>query len=123
MASEPEWGSTPALQVVSRFVDVEFDEGWLAQLQAVAELLSAQLGCVSVLVGRSLDDPGGWVLTSEWESVGQYRRALSSYEVKVQGVPVLARAVDEPSAFELLYSNRGGEVTQATSALDADSAG
>jgi hypothetical protein len=34
--------------------------------------------------------------------VGAYRRALSSYEVKMTVVPLLSRALDEPSAFEII---------------------
>ena len=51
-------------------------------------------------VGRNVDDPGLWVLTTEWEGPGAYRRALSSYDVKVTAVPTLSRALDEPSAYE-----------------------
>ena len=40
------------------------------------------------------------MLTTEWESVGAYRRALSAYDVKLTAVPVLSRALDEPSAYE-----------------------
>jgi hypothetical protein len=36
-----------------------------------------------------------------WRDVGSYRRALSSYDVKVTAVPLLSRALDEPSAYEL----------------------
>ncbi|MGH8965474.1 MAG: antibiotic biosynthesis monooxygenase, partial [Actinomycetes bacterium] len=52
-------------------------------------------------------DPGLWVLQTRWENVGSYRRALSSYDVKVGAVPLLSRAVDEPSAYELVEG--GGE--------------
>ncbi|HSS66940.1 MAG TPA: antibiotic biosynthesis monooxygenase, partial [Nocardioidaceae bacterium] len=48
------------------------------------------------------DEPSLWLLTTEWRDVGSYRRALSSYEVKAQVVPLLSRAIDEPSAFEVL---------------------
>ena len=34
-----------------------------------------------------------------WDNVGSYRRALSSYDVKVAVVPLLAQAVDEATAF------------------------
>ena len=37
-----------------------------------------------------------------WENVGAYRRALSSYDVKLHAVPLLGRAIDEPSAFEVV---------------------
>ena len=39
---------------------------------------------------------------TRWENVGAYRRALSSYDVKLQAVPLLSRAVDEPSAYEVV---------------------
>jgi hypothetical protein len=42
------------------------------------------------------------VLTTEWENVGAYRRALSSYEVKVGAVALLSTAIDEPSAYEVV---------------------
>jgi hypothetical protein len=42
------------------------------------------------------------VLTTTWEHVGAYRRALSSYDVKLNAVPLLSRALDEPSAYELV---------------------
>ena len=37
---------------------------------------------------------------TEWEGPGAYRRALSSYDVKLAAVPTLSRAIDEPSAYE-----------------------
>jgi len=59
-------------------------------------------GFLSGVIGRALDDPGLWALETRWESVGAYRRALSSYEVKMTVEPLLSRALDEPSAFEII---------------------
>ena len=42
------------------------------------------------------------MLTTQWEHVGAYRRALSAYDVKLGAVPLLSRALDEPSAFEVV---------------------
>ncbi|MEJ7630300.1 MAG: antibiotic biosynthesis monooxygenase [Nocardioidaceae bacterium] len=64
--------------------------------------LGACRGFLSGAVGRALDDPGLWLLETRWESVGAYRRALSSYEIKMAVVPLLSRAVDEPSAYEII---------------------
>jgi hypothetical protein len=64
--------------------------------------LGACRGFVGGQVGRALDDPGLWLLHTQWESVGAYRRALSSYEIKLAMAPSLAKAVDEPSAFEVI---------------------
>jgi hypothetical protein len=70
----------------------------------VAGRLAARDGCRGVEVGRASDDPSLWVLSSRWESVGAYRRALSDYEIKVNAIPFLSRAIDEPTAFEVLFS-------------------
>lgn len=91
--------------VVNRFRAAAFDDGGVAlraDLLAVHALLATRPGYVDGTLGRNLDDPALWVLTTRWEHVGAYRRALSSYEVKLHGVPVLSRAIDEPSAYEVV---------------------
>ena len=65
-------------------------------------LLSGLPGFVRGHLGRAADDPDLWVLASEWEGVGAYRRALSSYDVKMTAPAVMAYAVTEPSAYEVL---------------------
>ena len=42
------------------------------------------------------------MLQTLWAGPGAYRRALSSYDVKLHAVPVLGRAVDEPGAYEIV---------------------
>lgn len=87
--------------VVNRFrVPMEQQEQFRRDLQAAADVLADRPGHVRGRLGRNTDDPELWVLTTEWESVGAYRRALSAYDVKLTAVPVLSRAIDEPSAFE-----------------------
>lgn len=71
-----------------------------ADLEAALGVLSAQVGFEDGRLGRSVDDPSLWVMVTRWRDVGSYRRALSSYDVKVGAVPLLSRAIDEPSAFE-----------------------
>jgi len=88
--------------VVNRF---RGGEGLRADLEGVLALLAAQPGYVEGSIGRNLDEPDLWVLTTRWESVGTYRRALSSYDLKLHGLPVLSRAIDEPSAYELVEPN------------------
>lgn len=78
-----------------------------ADLETAHALLAAQSGYVDGTVGRNVDDPELWVLTTRWESVGAYRRALSAYDVKVGAVPLLSRAIDEPSAYELVEPGAG----------------
>lgn len=91
--------------VVNRFRAGEDPAALRAALERVHALLAAQRGYVDGRLGRNLDDPDLWVLTTRWEHVGAYRRALSSYDVKLHGVPVLSRALDEPSAYEVVEPN------------------
>ena len=75
-------------------------EAFRADLERALEVLAQQKGHVAGRVGRNLDEPELWVLFTEWENVGSYRRALSSYDVKMTAVATLSRAIDEPSAYE-----------------------
>lgn len=89
--------------VVNRFrVPMHEQEQFRSDLQGAREALAARPGHVASRVGRNADDPQLWVLTTEWEGVGAYRRALSAYDVKLTAVPVLSRAIDEPSGYELV---------------------
>jgi quinol monooxygenase YgiN len=89
--------------VVTRFrVPATEAEEFRADLDRAHGALAARPGYVDGAVGRNVDDPELWVLTTRWEHVGAYRRALSSYDVKLEAVPLLSRALDEPSAYELV---------------------
>lgn len=100
-------------------------EEFLGRARAALEVLSARPGFVRGQLGRSVDEPGSWVLTCEWESVGAYRRALSAYEVKLHATPLLATARDEASAFEGLLTAGPDGLREIASdrAVDADTAG
>jgi hypothetical protein len=50
-------------------------------------------------------------MSLQWVDVGAYRRALGAYDVKVVTTPLLSRALDEPSAYEILA---GDGATPAT---------
>ncbi|KAA1417788.1 antibiotic biosynthesis monooxygenase [Nocardioides humilatus] len=89
--------------VVNRFrVSASQEAAFRADLTVAHDVLAARPGYVGGEIGRNLDDPDLWVLTTRWESVGAYRRALSSYDVKLSAVPILSRALDEPSAYEVV---------------------
>jgi len=83
-------------------VPLEEGETFRAELAEVRAVLAERPGYVDAQVGRNLDDPTLWVLTTRWDNVGAYRRALSSYDVRLHAVPLLSRALDEPSAYELV---------------------
>ncbi|MEO5709471.1 MAG: antibiotic biosynthesis monooxygenase family protein [Nocardioidaceae bacterium] len=89
------------LVVVNRFrVDETGADAFRGDVHAALAALAERPGYEGGHVGRNVDDPGLWLLTTSWANVGSYRRALSSYDVKVTAVPLLSRAVDEPSAYE-----------------------
>lgn len=93
---------------VTRYrVDPSEASSFLEQARAALAALAKRPGWRGGQVGRATDDPTLWILTSEWDGVGAYRRALSAYEVTVAAVPLLSRAIDEPTAFELLTSVDG----------------
>jgi hypothetical protein len=89
--------------VVNRFRVPETEqEAFRDDLERARQALAVQGGFVRGSIGRNVDDPELWVLTTEWEGPGAYRRALSAYDVKLSAVPTLSRALDEPSAFEVV---------------------
>ena len=89
--------------VVNRFRVEEATAGtFRAEVEQAHAALAARPGYVDGAVGRNVDDPTLWVLTTRWRNVGSYRRALSAYDVKVTAVPLQSRALDEPSAYEVL---------------------
>jgi len=75
-----------------------------ADIATALEAFSACTGFVSGEFGQNLDDPSLWSLVTHWENVGSYRRALSNLNVKMNAIPLLARAIDEPGAYERPYS-------------------
>jgi hypothetical protein len=112
--------------VVTRFRVPEPDgEAFLADAGLALAALAARPGYRSGRVGRAVEDPLAWIVQTEWDGVGAYRRALSAYEVKVQAAPLLGRALDEVSAYEVLIADGQNSVGEGASAraADADSAG
>ena len=75
-----------------------------AQLSVALDAFSACAGFVSGEFGQNLDDTTLWSLVTHWENVGSYRRALSNLNVKMNAIPLLARAIDEPGAYERSYT-------------------
>jgi heme-degrading monooxygenase HmoA len=99
---------------VTRYRVPEADAaGFLTRARDALAVLAERPGWRTGHIGRAVDDPTLWLISTEWADVGSYRRALSSYEVKVSAVALLSQAIDEPTAFELL-------TTTNTSARAAD---
>jgi hypothetical protein len=95
-------------------------EGGFAERAAVAlRVLAARPGYLRGSASRATDDPAQWVLVTEWRDMGSYRRALGNFEVKVHAQPLLSRAIDAVSAFEVLVEAApGGEPVRHASDLD-----
>jgi hypothetical protein len=99
---------------LTHFADGSAD--FAERAQAALAALAARPGYLRGTLGRSTDDPDAWLLLTEWENVGSYRRALGAFEVKVQATPLLASALDFPGGFEALVEVApGGSVTARSS--------
>src|SRR4051812_13925620 len=86
---------------VKRFrVPAERGPSFREDLETARAALAACPGYAGGEIGRNVDDPELWVLSTRWENVGGYRRALSSYDVKLRAVATLSQAIEEPSAYE-----------------------
>src|SRR4051794_41297507 len=96
--------------VVTRYRVIEDEAAFAERARTALLTLTQRPGCLSAHLARAVDDATLWTLTTTWTSVGDYRRALSAYDVKVSAVPLLSLALDEPTAFEelLVWTPAGG---------------
>ena len=69
------------------------------QIEHALQVFSEREGFISGDFGQNLDENELWSLVTHWKNVGSYRRALSSKQVKMEVVPLLATAIDEPGAY------------------------
>ena len=98
---------------------------WLEQAKLALAPLADRPGCISADIGCATDDAELVTIVTHWDGVGAYRRALSSFEVKAQSIPLLSTAIDEPSAFEVVHHRANGIATDHTPAraYDAEEVG
>ena len=102
--------------VVNRFrVPEDQGQSFRAEVAEAHAALAEQTGYLHGTIGRNVDDPTLWALVTTWENVGAYRRALSSYDVKLRAVALLGRAIEEPSAFEVVEPDTVLNVGEARS--------
>jgi quinol monooxygenase YgiN len=88
--------------VVARLRPPEDLDAFRTQVRAAIEALASRPGHVASRLAQALDDPNVWVLLSEWVNVGSYRRALSSYDVRMASAVLMGAVVDEPTAFDVV---------------------
>ncbi len=92
------------ITVVTRFIVPDETPGRSAEFVANAARLrdafAARPGHIRTTLARSLEDDTRWVLVSEWDGVGAWRRSLSAYDVRVEVMPLMAHAENEPAVYE-----------------------
>lgn len=117
------WHNHDMLVVTKHRVPQEQLKDWLARARQAVAPLAACNGCESVRIGLATDEPDLVLVLSIWQSVGAYRKALSNFDVKAQSIPFLSTAVDESSAFEVVFEQIGHAITESAPARawDADS--
>jgi hypothetical protein len=76
--------------------------GFRLDAERALAVLRPCVGFVQGDLGQAADDPTLWVLVTRWANVGSYRRAMANYEVRAQATALLNRAINEPSAYEIL---------------------
>jgi quinol monooxygenase YgiN len=87
--------------VLTRFrVPSSDDVQFVERARSAVAVLQTRAGFVSADVGRNVDEPDLWTVTTRWQNVGSYRRALQGNESKMVVVPLLSLAIDEPTAYE-----------------------
>ena len=93
-------GAAAPVLVVSRYRVESERAQWLAQMREALAILGESAGFIRGQIAQATDDADLKVVSTSWEGVGAYRKALSRFEVKAQVIPLLSLAIDEPSAFE-----------------------
>jgi len=81
--------------------------GFAAGAERALAALGRAAGYRAGRLGRAVDAPDEWVLVTEWDGPGAWRRALGGFDVKMELTPLLAHAVDAPGAFEVLVGQDG----------------
>ena len=92
------------------------EPGFADRARTALAVLAQRPGYLRGSLGRSTDDAADWLLITEWENVGSYRRALGGLDAKLLAMPLLAEAADVPSTFEPLLevAPGGAELTRAS---------
>ena len=120
-----QWHNFDMIVVTRHLVPQDGLMQWLEAAKTAVAPLAARPGCLGVSIGLATDQVDLVSVLSRWEGVGAYRRALSNFDVKMHSIPFLSTAIDEPSAFEVVFEQVGDEVNEFEPgrAFDADEIG
>jgi hypothetical protein len=87
---------------IARFeVPLAESAAFVIDAKTAYEALASCAGFIDGEYGQNLDQSTLWAIVTRWENVGSYRRALSAMRTKLEAIPLLARAIDEPGAYEI----------------------
>jgi heme-degrading monooxygenase HmoA len=112
-------GSVEMLVVTRHQVPAGERADFLDHARDALAALADQPGYLSGCIAQSTDDADLFALETRWRDVGAYRRALSSFEVKMRAVQLLSSAVDEPSSFEVVVQRTtDGETVERSGLAD-----
>ena len=118
--------SAPILLVINRFrVTAEQSAVFAEDARVALATLAESVGFLDGAIAQATDETDLRLITTRWQDVGSYRRALSRFEVKISAVPLLSQAIDESSAFEAVHVISEGVTHSVASgrAADADEIG
>lgn len=104
---------------IVRFDQPSDDPQFLDKAEAALGALAGCDGFERGWFACSTDEPDAWVLATAWDSFGSYRRALSTYAVKLHAAPFMYAARNEASGFEPRLTAAPGKVSRR----DGDLAG
>lgn len=102
---------------VTRY-DLNETPDFAARMEKAMAAFASNKGCLGAHAGPCTDNPGTWVLVLHFDSIGSYRRALSSYRVKTDAVPLMYLARDELSAYETALTLSDDKIVSKTSDVD-----
>lgn len=71
-------------------------------------VMAREPGYLTGSLGRAVDDPARWVLSTRWSGAGPCRRGLSSYDVKVALAPLMAFTLPQESVYDVVASVEAG---------------
>ncbi|SNQ51117.1 Antibiotic biosynthesis monooxygenase [Frankia canadensis] len=124
----PAGASAPVVAQIAFTVPPAAADDFPAAVREVLAVLGGAAGFRRGRVARALDAQESWLLITEWDGPGPWRRALSLFDVRRTLTPLLVHAVDAPGAFEVLAAadapSAGGAdlVFASDRAADADTA-
>jgi hypothetical protein len=98
--------------------DVDGESKWNENARSALVILQRQSGFISANIFHSADEPQRYLVQSDWQDVGSYRRAMGSMDSKLGVWPFLADMKDDITAFEKLFSMTGDSTLEFESSVD-----